>query len=727
MTSFRIGYAVTACALAVVGCLFSCGARAQDAKYPPKDSLFPLPACADERWEQHDQCSQGWIDEWRKDIMNWRDQTRDRVQFDDALYKRPEGLWAQSSFMQAQMMAEERFFYDPATGRYTVDRYLDDLKKRFGGIDSVLIWPSYPNLGIDDRNQFDLLRAMPGGASALRAAVEQFHKRGVKVLFPYNPWDRSTRPEEVSDAEVIAQLMKEVGADGVNGDTMDGMAQAFFKASQKAGHPLVFEPEGFPSSAEMLQYDTMNWGYWTFPFTPLVSEGKLIEPRHMTNISDRWNRTKTDDLQFAFFNGVGVLTWENVWGIWNGIPPRDAESIRRVASVERAAAPFLVSKDWQPLAPMAIQFGVFASSWPVKDETFLTVVNRNEYELVGPQMELPYKAGLHYYDLWHGTELMPVRKGDSVVLSFAMEPHGYGAVLVTPALKNPAQKALMTESREWSKTPLSGFSEEWKALPQTMVAIAKTSVPAAAPAGMVKVPGGGFVFRVVGTEIEGFNWEGVDVQYPWEASPRRHHAHAMHIDSFWMDRYPVTNAEFKRFLDATRYQPKDTKNFLKDWKDGSIPAGWEKRPVTWVSLEDARAYAVWAGKRLPHEWEWQYAAQGTDERVYPWGGPWNDAAVPVPNLGRTLTGPDAVDAHPLGASPFGVMDLVGNVWQWTDEFEDEHTRTAIVRGGSSFRPQGSKWYFPQAYKNTEHSKYLLMSPSEDRAGTVGFRCVMDAQ
>jgi hypothetical protein len=351
---------------------------------------------------KHEQCKPWDIDAWRKDLLNWRDQTRDRVGYDDALYKRPEGLWAQSSFMQAQMMAQDRYFYDPVAGKYTVDRYLDDLVKRFGGIDSVLIWPSYPNMGIDSRNQFDLVRAMPGGVPALRAMVQQFHKRGVHVLFPYNPWDRGTRPNGVPDGEAIAELMKAIDADGVFGDTMDGMAQSFFQASDKAGHPLVFEPEGFPSSDEMLKYDTMNWGYWRFPFTPLVSEGKLIEPRHMTNISDRWNRSKTDDLQFAFFNGVGLMTWENLWGIWNGITPRDGEAIRRVASVERAAARFLVSQDWEPLTP-TIQFGVFATSWPVKGETVLTIVNRNEYDLTGPQIELQYKEGLRYYDLWHGT------------------------------------------------------------------------------------------------------------------------------------------------------------------------------------------------------------------------------------------------------------------------------------------------------------------------------------
>ncbi len=190
---------------------------------------------------------------------------------------------------------------------------------------------------------------------------------------------------------------------------------------------------------------------------------------------------------------------------------------------------------------------------------------------------------------------------------------------------------------------------------------------------------------------------------------------------------PSRNGEFKKFLDATHYHPKDDLTFLRDWKDGTYPSGWENRPVTWVSLEDARAYAAWAGKRLPHEWEWQYAAQGTDDRLYPWGNDWDPAAVPIPDKSRTMRGPDPVEVHPKGASPFGVMDMVGNVWQWTDEFIDEHTRAAIVRGGSYYQPQGSIWYFPQAYRLKEHGKLLLMSPSMDRSGAVGFRCVRDAK
>lgn len=92
---------------------------------------------------------------------------------------------------------------------------------------------------------------------------------------------------------------------------------------------------------------------------------------------------------------------------------------------------------------------------------------------------------------------------------------------------------------------------------------------------------------------------------------------------------------------------------------------------------------------------------------------------------ESATAKDNVTAHPEGASPFGVMDMVGNVWQWTDEYLDEHTRTGILRGGSYYQPQGSMWYFPQAYRNDQHGKLLLMAPSYDRSATVGFRCLAD--
>jgi formylglycine-generating enzyme required for sulfatase activity len=274
---------------------------------------------------------------------------------------------------------------------------------------------------------------------------------------------------------------------------------------------------------------------------------------------------------------------------------------------------------------------------------------------------------------------------------------------------------------------LDSFPKERNVLQQSATPIAPTVPVSIPPTGMIRIPAASFLFEVSGIEIEGENQIGVDVQYPWENVARRAHRSIVPIASFYVDRYPVTNAEFKKFILAAKYHPADDHNFLRDWRNGTFPPGWENKPVTWVSLEDARAYAQWAGKRLPHEWEWQYTAQGTDGRTYPWGNQWDAAAVPLADKGRTLRGPDDVNSHPRGASPFGVEDMTGNVWQWSDEYSDDHTRAAILRGGSYYQPQGSRWYFPQAYKLNEHGKLLLMSPSKDRSGTVGIRCVADAR
>jgi gamma-glutamyl hercynylcysteine S-oxide synthase len=713
----------------VLGALCFAGTTvAQDTHYAPEGQQIPGPSCLSIKglWEGGTQaCSENEHQAWLADVRHWRDERRIRIGYDGTRYALPSLLWTQSSFIQPQMMVQDRYFYDPVAHRYTVDRYLDDLDARYGGIDAVLIWPTYPNMGIDNRNQHDMVRCMPGGVAGVRQMITDFHRRGVRVLFPMMMWDQGTRADEKSWPDAIASLMAEISADGINGDTQDGVPLAFSLAADKVRHPLAFEPEGGPHD-EGVAYNVMTWGQYQYPFVPMVDRYKWLEPRHMVNISDRWKRDKTDNLQFAFFNGVGWESWENIWGIWNGITPRDAEATRRVAMMERAIAPLLVSDDWEPFAPMK-RWGVFASRWPGENQSLWTIVNRNEYDVAGPQMEIPLQEGMRYLDLYHGVELKPERRDGRIVLSFSLEAKGYGAILATRAAPSASVGQLMNKMAALSSKPLESFSHEWKTISQQLVDFPNTKAAASAPEGMIKIPGAEFLFEVGGIEIEGFNDIGVDVQYPWEDSARRYHQHLMQMKSFWIDKYPVTNVQFKKFMEATHYHPEDDLNFLRDWDDGTYPRGWENRPVTWVSMEDARAYAAWAGKRLPREWEWQYAAQGKYGRLYPWGNSWDARAVPAPDKSRTMRGPDAVDAHPAGASPFGVMDLVGNVWQWTDEFTDEHTRAGILRGGSYYQPQGSIWYFPQAYKLTEHGKLLLMAPSIDRSATVGFRCVQDAE
>ena len=226
--------------MAMAGWLF-----AQDTKYPPQREQIPGPA---NPTAASDHCcavggerpisNAAWKD-WLDEIDHWRKERLIRIGYEGSQYDRPELKWTQRAFVQPQMMAEDRYFYDPAADRYTVERYLADLKARYGGIDAVLIWPTYPNIGIDNRNQFDLIRDMPGGIGGLRAMIEDFHQQGVRVLFPYNPWDQGTRPEGIPDWDAVAKLMAEIGADGINGDTMDAVPLAFRSASDQTGHPIA--------------------------------------------------------------------------------------------------------------------------------------------------------------------------------------------------------------------------------------------------------------------------------------------------------------------------------------------------------------------------------------------------------------------------------------------------------------------------------------------------------
>ena len=157
----------------------------------------------------------------------------------------------------------------------------------------------------------------------------------------------------------------------------------------------------------------------------------------------------------------------------------------------------------------------------------------------------------------------------------------------------------------------------------------------------------------------------------------------VHLDVLYMDRLPVTNAQFAVFLEATQYKPADAgaKRFLAHWRNGKPSRGEEKHPVVFVSWFDARAYATWAGQRLPTEAEWEKAARGTDGRRYPWG-----RVEPKPshaNFGRSRDGTTPVGAFPDGASPYGILDLAGNVWEWCEDAYEED----FYENGPSMNPK----------------------------------------
>lgn len=693
--------------------------------FPPPGGTLGWPFADIGRWKIDVNAA---ADDWVRGLEEWRREHLIRIGFDDTLYRHPDLQWAQRNFVHAQMMVEDRYFYDAEAGRYTVDRYLDDLEARFGGIDSVLIWYIYPNIGVDDRSQFDLVQALPGGVEGLRGAVADFHRRGVKVFLPTMAWDNGTREGDAPDWERMADLVMATGADGINGDTYSGVPRAFHVACEARGRPVILQPESTAQAGD--HHLSWNLQSWTKRIpdepVPIVVKLKWLEPRHLVQIENRWSRDRLHDLQHAFFNGIGYVAWENVFGCVNLFTDRDAEALRRVATVQRRFADLLTGSGWRPYEH-TLQAGVFASRWAGPEEngarTLWTLVNRQEYAIAGEQLVVPHVAGARYYDVWHGTEIEPPIAGDRAILGTAIEGRGFGAFLADAT--GETWDDILATMRKLSARPLADFSAQWRSARQELVPVEPTRRYGSAPAGMIAIPAADFAFAVHGVVIEGYARDGVDVQYPWEDSPRRAHRHRVPIDAFAIDRHPVTNSQFKVFLDASGYAPRDPRNFLSHWREGGPPAGWEDRPVTWIGIEDARVYAAWAGKRLPREWEWQYAAQGSDGRRYPWGNDWREDAAAPPSLERDMPDPPVVGRHPAGASPFGVEDLVGTIWQWTDEYRDDHVRAAVLRGGSAYQPQTSHWYFPQAYALNEHGKYLLMAPAKDRSAGIGFRCAVD--
>ena len=212
---------------------------------------------------------------------------------------------------------------------------------------------------------------------------------------------------------------------------------------------------------------------------------------------------------------------------------------------------------------------------------------------------------------------------------------------------------------------------------------------------------------------------------PFAMGPGRR---VVHLDAFYVDRAPVTNGEFAAFVAVTGYHPvdQDAARFLHHFRAGKSPPGLEDHPVVYVSWDDARAYAIWAGKRLLSEAEWEKAARGTDGRKYPWG-----RAEPGPtraNYGRLRGGTTPVGAYPEGASPYGILDLAGNVWEWCEDFDDpafyadgppHNPRNLKIPARPQLVMRGGSWlYGPRALRTFWRTSY----EARYRFAGGGFRC-----
>ena len=669
-------------------------------------------------------------DDWRAELEAWREEMRTLIQYDGSAYHKPEYEWIRSSPHQYFVQVWDMRFLDGEAGRFKIESFLDYGAREFGGIDILLVWPSYPQLAFDDRNQFDTMRGVPGGLPAWRAVSDVCHARGVKLFIPYNPWDVGTRREPMSDVDALCQLVTAMDADGIFLDTMTGGQEGLREALDAVRPGVVLHPEcGFMVDVDNVEAHQMELGPGPREHTgpPDLVRNKWFERAH---VHHHGGRDRASAAHLAWMNGCGLQVADEAWSVPMPWSPRDRSILRSMFPIQRRYAQLFSGEGWVPLVDTQVE-GVYASLWEGVGLRLWTVVNRLEEEVSGTLLQVSHREGERYFDLIAGTELAPDVVDGQATLGGAIRPRGIGALLAGPesSLGEDLGKFLAQQATTDSR---SDFSSVVSMPKQTLrpVAATKQYEKPNIPPGMLPIPAAEYEMTVQYTlrECHLYDVPGPEGTKPtWGAKGNMHKPafirRKVELTPYAIDRMPVTNRQFSWFLRETGYEPRHRENFLKHWINGAPPPDREDHPAVYVDINDARAFAAWAGKRLPTEEEWQYAAEGPNQLTYPWGDKMKPNVCHDGSTGTTTP----VGMYNEGHSPFGCYDMCGNVWQWTEsERTHDQVRFSILKGGSYYKAEGSYWYADGGPQPCNFAaKYIFSWPGLDRAATIGFRCVVD--
>ncbi|HEU5362581.1 MAG TPA: SUMF1/EgtB/PvdO family nonheme iron enzyme [Gaiellaceae bacterium] len=408
---------------------------------------------------------------WREELARWRDRAREG--YDGSAYERLE--WTQGCFSVALVWLWDERLWDHEAGRFTPERLLDEGERDFGGYDGVVLWHAYPVIGIDERNQFDWYRRVPG----LHDLVRALQARGVRVFCDYNPWDVGTRREPVSDAEAVASLVRDVGFDGVFLDTMkEAMPEL------RAALPTVaFEGES-TLPLERIGDHHLSWAQWfADSAVPGVIRARWFEQRHMLHHTRRWNRSHAEELRSAWLNGVGMLVWESVFGSWVGWNERDRALLRGIVEVQRRHVRLLTHGEWTPLALRSEDASVVGSRWRLDGEELWALANlRGEPfagDVSGVRVELAplglaavTRGDVHAFG--GGDATYPARgavRAEPPVTRVDEVPDGFAAVEPRPLRARFRRR----ETGCYGEVP---YVEEWKPLPPRLHDFVEVDRPA---------------------------------------------------------------------------------------------------------------------------------------------------------------------------------------------------------------------------------------------------------
>jgi gamma-glutamyl hercynylcysteine S-oxide synthase len=733
-------------------------------------------------WAEYFICFDSHSGDWRKGLrLMFQDRwLYDLTDFDNSMFRRSDLGWMKNSYLMLLQFAWDKKYYNYGTQQYTFYKSLFEYDSLTGGYDIFTLWPTWPRLGLDQRNQWDMYRDLPGGVGELRKQAAFTHKAGKKYFISFNPWDEGTRRED--QLKGMEDLLRATEADGVVLDTKGASSRELQAAADRVKPGIIMYSEGMAVPKDMPGIVTGRV-HDALVLPPPLNLNKLIKPdfaifRVLQLADDRLHR----ELAISFFNGYGAEI--------NTMRPGRPEWIEdeftymgRTTRILRENKSVFNNLSFDPLVPTLVD-SVYVNSWGAVGKRIFTVYSVNPKGCNGQLFEFVDTSGENaakdflkshrFIDLWNHQELKPLitmeklfipvkvdafdaawlntrregnvgciavfdrkldvqltgsllsfkgNSGDRIVLT-GENPSYRSKQFIYPVTRNSVDYlTLFMKSVQKIVVQLFDGSELFDEVVITpgsghplLISKPEKSIPAkTTPEEMVDIPAGQFRF---------YTKRDPDTQDPFIAFPDYSDTVTISMPHYFMDRFPVTNARYKAFIGQTSYIPTDTTCYLKHWLNNSPQKGTEELPVVYISLDDARAYAKWAGKRLPTEQEWQYAAQGGDMRKYPWGNKMDST-----RCNYNLNFPTPANKFHKGQSPFGARDLVGNVWQMTaDVYDNGSYYFNIIRGGSYYHPTQSIWYVTGGPLPVDHPEMLfLIAPGLDRNATVGFRCVKDAE
>jgi gamma-glutamyl hercynylcysteine S-oxide synthase len=674
-------------------------------------------------------------DAWRLELRSWKDSCLSALQYQGNNYQKKECQWASKAYSTFFLMANDKNLYDK-NGNFDIRNCLKKYEDNYSGVDVVVLWPTYPQLGFDDRSQYFFYKNLPGGLPGLKKLCDELHQMGKKLMIAYNPWDNVARNQGMSDEKELLDLLISIGADGVYLDTISNI-EGFYQQMQNTNPGAVFQSE-IPINPEALNQVHQSWleigwaqKYKNLEFdeVPVLVRNRWLERRHMIYRLSRFSHEQSTLIQNAWMNGCGVVLWENVFGTVNPLNPRDRSLIQAILPILRRFTSFFTEGEWFPLFPVQLN-RVYASQWRSGNKKLWTIINRQEQFTAGKLFEVENSKGMKYFDLIMGTEVKPRLENNIGFLYGSFKPKAIGCILAIPEaeltrefydfLHHQSAIYRMVDFNSNTTLPIHFLKS---VLPTKKYS--KSNIPA----GMINIPVPPDSIKITFAFRQrecGFYPLGDFVDYSYNQNRNEIVTGKVTIKlaPYAIDETLVTNGQFAEFINSSKYAPVHNENFLKHWQGNSPPIGFESHPVVWITLDDARAYAAWAGKRLPTEAEWQWAAQnGIEETPYPWGMNFDSSLVNTGQYSKTTP----TTYFEKGKTKTGLYDMSGNVWQWTEsERSDGYNKYCILRGGAWYINNTSEWYADQGAQPTNFgSKYLMTWPGLDRCATIGFRCVID--